>query len=661
MHKYKSLLLKILAFLIVMSASEVISIVAFENLALANHQPYPWSWVLLLRYGFYEEVLLGISLVIAPLALILAIFFTRGLTRYLAYCFMMAMALCFVSFGLGLGIFHYLEPDFYGDFTQALKTIHALLMSPIPYKHFIQAQFGSAALVSLITAHVFFEKLRPANKVLGNAHFAKGLAIKKAGFFEKEEESIIIGKKLGAPMYANGFEHVLVFAPSGSGKTRSIAIPNLFHYPYSVVCNDIKFTLYETTSGYRERVLGHSCYCFAPAHSESMTHRFNPLTFISEDKTLRIRDIQRIAHILMPDSSKSEPIWQQASRKLFKALVLYLLDTPSRPTTLGEINRMVKLQDFDLWLLDVLDNTDNYDAEFYRNGYSYITNHDKTRKSILESFSGYFELFDDPIVDAATSASDFDLRDLRRKKMTIYVGFTDEDMERLAPLLTLFWQQLISVMVMRIPDPVDEPYPLLCLIDEFSSLGRIERLRRSLKLLREYRVRCVLMFQYIAQTYEKYSHDEAKAFTNIKTKIAYGSEDNSDAEFISKMLGTRTKKVVTRAVSNQTGGNISASKNISYQAIPLLRPEEVMKLPSDISLIIRTGSPPVKAKQYIWYKESAMLHLPESPTKIPKQTITIVPFERMQPVKNDTNTQEKKQKKTVLMTNKTMDRLVEPV
>jgi len=47
------------------------------------------------------------------------------------------------------------------------------------------------------------------------------------------------------------------------------------------------------------------------------------------------------------------------------------------------------------------------------------------------------------------------------------------------------------------------------LIDEFSSLGRIERLRRSLKLLREYRVRCILMFQYIAQTYEKYSHEVA--------------------------------------------------------------------------------------------------------------------------------------------------------
>ncbi len=299
---------------------------------------------------------------------------------------------------------------------------------------------------------------------------------------------------------------------------------------------------------------------------------------------------------------------------------MYLLDSPEHPTTLGEINRLVKQQDFDGWLEKILENTTHLDAEFYRNGFSYIGVHYETRSNILISFSGYFELFDDPIIDAATCASDFDLRDLRRKKMTIYVGFSDEDMERLAPILTLFWQQLISFMIQEIPNPIDEPYPLLCLIDEFSSLGRIERLRRSLKLLREYRVRCILMFQYIAQTYEKYSHDEARAFANIKTKIAYTAEDLNDAEYLSKMMGTRTKKIVSRAVSMQSGGGINDSKSISYQAIPLLRPEEVMKLKSNVTLIVRAGYSPIKAQQYIWYKESSMKNLPQPSTFVPIQT-----------------------------------------
>jgi type IV secretion system protein VirD4 len=427
-------------------------------------------------------------------------------------------------------------------------------------------------------------------------------------------------------MYSNGSEHVLVFAPTGSGKTRSIAIPNLFNYQDSIVCNDVKLTLFETTSGYRKQVLGHQCYCWAPAHPERRTHRFNPLDLISNDKIQRITDIQRIAHIMIPDSPKADPIWSRASRKLFKALVLFVLDTPEQPTTLGEINRLIKQQDFDVWLKQMLEETEHLDADFYRNGFSYINNHEKTRSSILETFSGYFELFDDPVVDAATSASDFDVRDLRRKKMTIYIGFSEDDMERLSPILTLFWQQLVSEMIREIPNPIDEPCSLLCLIDEFSSLGRIDRVRRSLKLLREYRVRCILMFQYIAQTYEKYSHDEAKAFVNIKTKVAYTTEDISDAEFISKMLGTRTKRVTTRSVSNQQQGS-SDSKNVSYQAIPLLRPDEVMKMSPKVSLVMRSGVAPVKAEQYIWYRQHDMRHLVMEEVDVPVVSAELTDFD----------------------------------
>jgi len=160
-------------------------------------------------------------------------------------------------------------------------------------------------------------------------------------------------------------------------------------------------------------------------------------------------------------------------------------------------------------------------------------------------------------------------------------------------------------MIQNVPDPKDEPYPMLCLIDEFSSLGRIERLRRSLKLLREYRVRCVLMLQYIAQTYEQYSHDEAKAFTNIKTKIAFAAEDLQDAEYISKLLGTRTVKVGAGSSSSQTQG-YSESSSYNYQAVPLLRPDEVMRLPREVNLIMRTGVAPVRAGQFVWYKEQIM-------------------------------------------------------
>ncbi|HAT8326765.1 TPA: type IV secretion system DNA-binding domain-containing protein [Legionella pneumophila] len=537
---------------------------------------------------------------------VLAVFFTGtglyikrqiGFKRYLGYWIIGGIGLVVAVFLLGCVLFTHIFLEEWSGISTLVHLVRYSQEYPKLWEEWIATELGCFAGVLLIITYHLFEALRPANKVLGNAHFASGFELHKAGFFKKDEQGIIIGKKYEAPLWSNGFEHVLVFAPTGSGKTRSIGIPNLMHYPYSVVCNDVKLTLYKNTAQYREQHLGQQCFCWTPANPHG-PHYYNPLAMIATDRGQRITDIQRMAHILIPDSKKSDPIWQQASRKLFKALLLYLLDTPERPTTLGEINRIIKQQNFDEWLASLLEEHQGLDPVFYQNGYSYLNNHEKTRSSILETLSGYFELFEDPTVDAATSRSDFDLRDLRRKKITIYIGFTDDDMERLAPLLTLFWQQLISAMIQNIPDPEDEPYPLLCMIDEFSSLGRIERLRRSLKLLREYRVRCVLMLQYIAQTYEQYSHDEAKAFTNIKTKIAFAAEDLQDAEYISKLLGTRTAKVSAASTTNQAQG-YSESSSFNYQAVPLLRPDEVMRLPREVNLIMRTGNPPIRAQQYI--------------------------------------------------------------
>lgn len=604
---------------------ELIGFLNRQWLTVPMAWPYPYDVMVDLQEGLYVQTLLSTFIATMMGGLLYAWYrgaMSRVVTNVIA-CLIAGVLWALITTTLIFNAWVHIHITTVG---QLISIFSSLYQHTHPYHRFLFAAFIGMTLPMVGLIAWLYEYIRQDNKVLGDAHFASGFEINRAGFFKTEKESIIIGKKYGAPIYTNGFEHVLVFAPSGSGKTRSISLPNLFNYPYSVVCNDVKFTLFETTSGFRQTILGHECYCFAPARHTGKTHRYNPLSFITSDKNQRITDIQRMAHIFIPDQAK-DPFWSQTSRKLFKALVLYLLDTPERPTTFGEINRLIKQQNFDAWINDTLDNTEHYDPEFYRNGYSYINNDDRTRANILESFSGYFELFDDPIIDAATSASDFDFSQLRQKKMTIYVGFTDEDMERIAPLLTLFWQQLISSMIKDIPDPIKEPYPLLCLIDEFSSLGRIDRLRRSLKLLREYRVRCILMFQYIAQTYEKYSHDEARAFTNIKTKVAYTTEDLNDAEFISKMLGTRTKRIVTYSSSSQSQG-AGRSKNVAYQAIPLLRPEDVMKMPAHITLILRAGFSPVKAQQWIWYKERSMKHLPCGASALPTQTIKHHPFAR---------------------------------
>ncbi|MAW59770.1 MAG: hypothetical protein CMJ94_02920 [Planctomycetes bacterium] len=548
----------------------------------------PWT-LITLSESHPIETTLGVICAFLLSAVVYG-YFLGGQHRIYSFILSLIIGVIVITLATALTILNIWQGISINSITQFI----IITKSPELYPKLVQATIiGLSAPIFMLI--IFCKDKFNSNNALGNAHFATAFEVLKAGFLKKCEGAILIGKKYGAPLWSNGFEHVLVFAPSGSGKTRSIAIPNLMQYPYSVVCNDVKLTIFKKTAQYRETVLGHKCFCWNPTSPEGNTHRYNPLSLISEDKRLRITDIQKIAHILIPDSKKSDPIWQQAARKLFKAMVLYLLDTNDVPTTLGEINRLLKKPSFDNWLAEAIESRADLDEACLNNANSYLNNHEKTRSSILETLTGYLELFEDSLIDAATSATDFDIRNLRREKMTIYIGFTDDDMERLSPLLNLFWQQLISAMIQKIPHPKNEPYPLLCLIDEFSSLGRIERLRRSLKLLREYRVRCVLMLQYIAQTYEQYSRDEAKAFTNIKTKIAFAPDDEQDAEYISKLLGTKTTRVNCYSHATQQHG-YNSSTSTQFQATPLMRADEIMRLERSHSLIIKTGVPVVKAR-----------------------------------------------------------------
>ncbi|MBA2657404.1 MAG: hypothetical protein H0U70_10570 [Tatlockia sp.] len=54
----------------------------------------------------------------------------------------------------------------------------------------------------------------------------------------------------------------------------------------------------------------------------------------------------------------------------------------------------------------------------------------------------------------------------------------------------------------------------------------------------------------------------------------------------------------------------------------------MMRLNPNIALIIRSGLSPIKARQFIGYKEKGMKYCPQSPCFVPQQCIVRHPFMR---------------------------------
>jgi len=246
---------------------------------------------------------------------------------------------------------------------------------------------------------------------------------------------------------------VLISAPTRSGTGVGIVIPNLLFWQESVVVLDIKQENWQITAGFRSKH-GQECFLLNLAPRDYHSHRWNPLFYISDDVHFRINDIQKIGTMLFPNLEGEAPIWQASSRSLWLGIVLYLLETEELPVTLGEVLRQVTMGDD--YLRDRVSqriNSDNpLSQECYLALHDYLETPEKTRGSIKKSFLSALELFYNPVIDTVTSGNDFDLRSIRKKKMSIYVGVSPDDLNRLSPLINLFFQQLIDLNTRELPE-----------------------------------------------------------------------------------------------------------------------------------------------------------------------------------------------------------------
>lgn len=576
-----------------------------------NQMTWPWSIFVLAVKGYLLPVFFSFIAII--LLFTVAVFWLMGGTKraiaqYLsivaASSFLLNMlALAIFSTWKGLTIAWYNPLVVYWLFNILPKESTAM-------DHLVLCILSCQSLLVIPFLAKFFSVKSKSEKVFGKAHFSSAFEIEKSGLFAKT--GIVLGKIYGQTIRLPGYEGVLVVAPTGGGKTTAIAVPNLLEWRGSGIFNDLKGELYRLTASYRQNVLKNSCYFWSPADSRMKGACYNPFFYVNDNPDLRIRDLQLIAEILIPATRLGEGFWYQSSRELFLTLSLYLFETKGM-ATLSEIHDLSKQECFTSWLYEsVSDNDDKFSKHLKQNAYAILGGDEKTQKNILKDFHSRMGLFNDPLIGYATSKNDFDFRELRKKKMSIYIHIPDSDRERLSPILTLFWAQIINAMSSHEPSS-DEPYGVLALMDEFGNMAKINKLKDGMSFLRSYHVRCVIIVQYLSQITSVYGRDDAKGFLNSKAKVTFSACDMDDAQFFSKALGTKTVRVTSSSVNTGHGdGGGSRSESNSFQSRPLMSADEIMQLSDSKEIILLEAKNPIKADKCYWFKEPAYQYLIEN-------------------------------------------------
>ena len=466
------------------------------------------------------------------------------------------------------------------------------------------------SLLILFSPALIFARAKKRS-LFGEARFAKEGEIKKAGLLE--ENGIIVGKHKGKYLMFPGAQHAMISAPTRSGKGVGIVIPNLLNWPESVVVLDIKQENWDITSGYRARY-GQECFLFNPAAVDYRTHRYNPLAYISADPNFRFDDISKIANMLIPDQPGTDTIWTATPRSLFSGIVQYLIETPGKPVTLGQVLRETyggsnPTQYFAKLIRDREASGNPLSESCQRGLNSYATiESENTRSGIMTTFRSRLEQWENKLVDAATSENDFDLRDIRKKRMSIYIGVTPDNLERMQPIINLFFQQLIDLNTRELPEQNKElKYTCLLLMDEFTAAGKLPTLSKGISYIAGYKLRMMPIIQSPAQLVSVYGKEDAQTFmTNHALQIIFPpkASETQTARDISEWLGYTTVKGKSESESKGFFSKQSKSESTSDQKRALLLPQEITSLGQKRELVIAENTPPILASKVVYYQDS---------------------------------------------------------
>lgn len=464
---------------------------------------------------------------------------------------------------------------------------------------------GGGVFVAMgFLAFLFFKPQRP--KLHGDARFSNKRELKEAGLFG--ETGVIVGQHDDQLMVYGGDAHVVVDAEPRSGKGVSICVPNGLNWKDSLVANDPKNELHDLTSGYRHKY-GHECYLFNPATLDYRSHRWNPLAYISDDPNFRINDIQKIANFIFPDIEGQDPIWTSSGRALMLGTVLYLLETPELPVTMGAVLRCVTQEEeagayFKRVIAERIEAGNPLSGVCMSALNDFIGTSEATRTSIRKTFSSRFEPFYNPLTDAATSGNDFDFRDLRKKRMSIYVGILPGDLDRFGPMLNLFWQQLIDCNTYETPNKNKAlKHKVMLLLDELTACGKIKALLKGVAYLPGYGLKVLAIYHSHSQLAGVYGENDAKGFAatlGVHVMFAPPADDPEEkAERISKLLGNQTWKVTTSGKSS--GKSRSSSENTSEQPRALMLPQDIRRIGMWKQFVFMAHLLPIFCKKVQYY------------------------------------------------------------
>jgi len=458
---------------------------------------------------------------------------------------------------------------------------------------------GAVMMIIITIVGIKYGLFRQAADSHGAASFASMTELWHANLLTGR--GVIIGRKRLRYLRFDRDGHLLTFAPTRTGKGVGCVIPNLLDHQGSVVVTDIKGENLAIT-GERRKRLG-AVHAIAPFETDFIGSRYNPLDFIRVGMPEDVDDAALIADLLVVPQGP-ESFWDSEAQSFLAALLLYVAsELPAEKRNLHHAWSLLMQDKEGLDQMIAEMRGCEHDA-VSRAGEAFTQKEERERSAVISTAQTHMKIWKSALLARATSQSDFQMEDIKRSVMSLYIVVPPELLDVYRPFVRLMVGLAVSAMTRVRPRPAKR---VLFLLDEVAALGRMAPIETGIAYLAGYGVSIWLFFQDLGQlqaTYPKWRSIVA----NCNVRQAFGVSDIQTARELSAMLGNRTVRVKSHGTSED--GPVALipdhfSRQINEVARPLLAPDEIMTMPQHLQLIFVQACRPIRARKVRYFREWA--------------------------------------------------------
>ena len=414
---------------------------------------------------------------------------------------------------------------------------------------------------------------------------------------------LLVGSFDGADVCVPARTSVMAIAPTRTGKTSRLVVPNLLRWDGPALVTSVKRDVYDLTATRRTRF--GPVHLFDPTGSTGLSSvRWSPLlsatTFPDATKTATwLTDAAAVE-----DKHEAAKFWETLATKLL-APMLYAAAVTGR--TMNEVSHWVDRAAFDE-VADILATLSDDDACAAWDAIRGLPH--ETRGSVLGTAMAIFRAFGSPRVRDATSCTPGDtdntlaVAQMFHDNATLYLVAPEYEQAELRPLFVALVQAVyragIDLSANLLAGAPLNP-PLLMMLDEAGNIAPLKALPKIAATGAGQGITLMTIWQDRAQIRQLYGDAERTVIANHSTSIWLpGSQDLDTLKLLAELIGDQW--VASSTISAAPDGGLSVSEG--SERIDVAPPAFLRTLPHGRAVMLTGNHPPALITTHAYYQHA---------------------------------------------------------